>query len=81
MYFYRLVRWSFYVFLQIGEVKLYFLQIGEVKERRKPVVRPRDKVYAATKTAIVDKSQASEAKTDKYVRQGSSYCTNNRFEN
>lgn len=58
-----------------------FLQIGEVKERRKAVVRPRDKIYAATKTAIVDKSQASEAKTDKYVRQGSSYCTVNRFEN
>jgi len=43
-------------------------EVGEVKERRKAAVGRREKVYAATKTAIVEKSQASEAKTDKFVK-------------
>jgi len=40
-----------------------------VAEKRRVVNRPRDKVAAATGTAIVGKAQATEAKTDKFVKQ------------
>jgi len=45
------------------------IPIDEKKgEKRKATARPRDKIAAATKTAIVGKAQATEAKTDRFVK-------------
>jgi len=44
------------------------IQNDEKKEKKKATARPRDKIAAATKTAIVGKAQATEAKTDRFVK-------------